>query len=132
LWDWRLLQWRQRHFANWFMAICCTCQLVDWLIIYCFTSHSRTFHLYGDVTNIGEGLQNLDLYLALRVIEQGGICIMPHILWHGVSVFPVSSERPPRSVAFYDTQGDVSARIKLHFSKRKHGSCLVTVDTICI
>jgi hypothetical protein len=30
---------------------------MDWLIIYCFTSHSRIFHLYGDVTITGEGLQ---------------------------------------------------------------------------
>jgi hypothetical protein len=25
-------------------------KLIDWLIIYCFTSRSRIFHLYGDVT----------------------------------------------------------------------------------
>jgi hypothetical protein len=29
------------------------------MIIYCFTSHSRIFYLYGDVTIAGEGLQNL-------------------------------------------------------------------------
>jgi hypothetical protein len=39
---------------------------VDWLIIYCFTSHSRIFHLYGDVTIDGEGLQNSGLCSALR------------------------------------------------------------------
>jgi hypothetical protein len=27
------------------------------MIIYCFTSRSRIFHLYGDVTIAGEGLQ---------------------------------------------------------------------------
>jgi hypothetical protein len=31
------------------------------LIIYGFTSRSRIFHLYGDVTIAGEGLQNLGL-----------------------------------------------------------------------
>jgi hypothetical protein len=30
---------------------------IDWLIIYSFTSRSRIFHLYGDVTIAGEGLQ---------------------------------------------------------------------------
>ena len=79
----------------------------DWLIIYGFTSHSRIFHLYGDVTIAGEGLQHLGLCSALRAFEQGGIFIVPHLLWHGASVFPVSSEGPPLSVASYDTQGDV-------------------------
>jgi hypothetical protein len=32
---------------------------------------------------------------------------VPHRLWHGVSVFSVSSEGPPHLVAFYDTPGDV-------------------------
>jgi hypothetical protein len=30
-------------------------QRIDWLIIYGFTSRSRIFHLYGDVTIAGEG-----------------------------------------------------------------------------
>jgi hypothetical protein len=69
----------------------------DLLIIYCFMSPSRMFHLYreSDVTITGEGLQNLGLCLALWAFEQGGIFIVPH----GVSVFPVSSEghHPPPS-----------------------------------
>jgi hypothetical protein len=78
-----------------------------WLIDYlCFTSCSRIFHLYGDVTIAGEVLQNLSLCSALRAFEQGGVFIVSHLLWHGTSVFPVSSERPPQSVAFYDTHGD--------------------------
>jgi hypothetical protein len=52
------------------------------LIIYCFTSHSRNFYLYGDVTIADEGLQNLDQCSALRAFEQGGIFIVPH-LWNG-------------------------------------------------
>jgi hypothetical protein len=50
------------------------------LIIYGFTSRLRIFHLYGDVTTAGEGLQNLGLYSALRAFEQGGIFIVPHLL----------------------------------------------------
>jgi hypothetical protein len=77
------------------------------MIIYGFTSRSRIFHLYGDVTIACEGLQNLGLCSALRAFEQGGISIVPHLLWHGTSVFPVSSEGPPHLVSFYDTQGGV-------------------------
>jgi hypothetical protein len=40
------------------------------LIIYCFTSRSRIFQLYGDVTIAEEGLQNLGLCSALRAFEQ--------------------------------------------------------------
>jgi hypothetical protein len=84
--------------------------MIDWLLIYSFTSSSRIFHIYGDVTIAGEGwkgLQNLSLCPALWAFEQGGIFIVPHLLWHGASVFPVSSEGPPHLVASYDTQGDV-------------------------
>jgi hypothetical protein len=49
-------------------------------IIYCFTSRSKIFHLYGDVIIICEGLQNLGLCSALRAFEQGGIFILPHLL----------------------------------------------------
>jgi hypothetical protein len=65
-------------------------------------SHSRIFHLYGDVTIAGEELQNLGLCSALRAFELGGIFIVPH----GTLVFPVSSDGPPHSVASYDTHGD--------------------------
>jgi hypothetical protein len=81
------------------------CQEV-WLIIYCCTSRSRIFHLYGDVTIAGEGLQNWGLCSAFRVIEQGGIFIVPHRLWHRTSVFPVSSEGPPQTVASYDADAN--------------------------
>jgi hypothetical protein len=80
---------------------------IDWLIIYCFMSLSRIFHLCEDITITDEGLQNLGLCSALRVFEKGGIFIVPHLLWHGASVFPVSSEEPPHSVASYNTQRDV-------------------------
>jgi hypothetical protein len=37
------------------------------------------FHLYGDVTIDGEGLQNLGLYV-WRDFEKGGIFVVPHLL----------------------------------------------------
>jgi hypothetical protein len=43
----------------------------------------------------------------LSAFEQGGIFIVPHLLWHGASVFPVSSEGPPHLVASYDTREGV-------------------------
>jgi hypothetical protein len=46
------------------------------LIIYGFTSHSRIFHLHGDVTITGD----LDLCSALRAFEQERIFIVPHLL----------------------------------------------------
>jgi hypothetical protein len=70
---------------------------IDWLINYCFTSCSRIVHWYGDVTIAGEGLQNLGLCSSLRAFEQGGIFIVPHLLWHRTSVFQVPSEEPPVS-----------------------------------
>jgi hypothetical protein len=41
-------------------------------------SRSRIFHLYGDVTIAGEGLQNV--CSALKAFEQGGIFIVPYLL----------------------------------------------------
>jgi hypothetical protein len=74
---------------------------IDWLIIYCFTSLSRVFHLYGDVIITGKGLQNLGLCSALRAFEQGGIFTLQHLLWHGTLNLLVSSEGPPHSIASY-------------------------------
>jgi hypothetical protein len=56
--------------------------VLDIIIIYCFTSLSRIYHLhvYKDVTISGEELQNLGLCLALNAFEQGGIFIVPHLL----------------------------------------------------
>jgi hypothetical protein len=62
---------------------------INWLIIYSFTSLSRIFDLHGDVTIPGEGLQRFCLCSALGAFEQGGIFIVPHLLWLAASVFPV-------------------------------------------
>jgi hypothetical protein len=40
------------------------------VLVGCFTSRSRIFHLYGDVTITGEGLQILGLCSALRAFGQ--------------------------------------------------------------
>jgi hypothetical protein len=77
----------------------------DWLFFV--LRPAQEYFTYGDVTIAGEGLQNLGLCSALRAFEQGGIIIVPHLLWHEASAFPVSSEGPPHSVASYDTHGDV-------------------------
>jgi hypothetical protein len=71
-------------------------------------SRSRIFHLpvCGDITIAGEGLQNLGLCSALKAFQQGGIFIMPYLLWHGASVFPVSSEELSHLIASYDSQGN--------------------------
>jgi hypothetical protein len=46
---------------------------------------------------------------------------MPHLLWHGTSVFPVSSEGPPHLVAFYDTRGDVEGMWRIYSNPDPHG-----------
>ena len=68
-----------------------------------FTSRSRIFHLYVDVTTAGEGHQKIGPRLAPRAPQQARILIVPH----GTPGFTVSSEGPPHSVASYDTLGDV-------------------------
>jgi hypothetical protein len=63
---------------------------------------------------------NLGLCSALRAFQQGGVFIVPHLLWHWVSVFPVSSDGPLRLNAAYEWQGDAeemqsgSSRIPIH------------------
>jgi hypothetical protein len=86
--------------------VCSLYKQTDWLILCSFTSRSRIFHLYGDVSSTGEELQSLGPCSALSALEQGGIFIMPHLLWHGTSVLPVSSEEPLHLIAYYDLQGD--------------------------
>ena len=135
LFGWSCISHWSSHFCN-VSRSCCRVRrsfsdliLRSRLIIYGFAFRSRMFHLYGDVTIANGGLQNLGLCSALSAFEQGGIFIMPCLLWHGTSVFPVSSEGSapfscflwhtwrcgqsiltrilmgPHSIASYDTQG---------------------------
>jgi hypothetical protein len=78
------------------------------MMIYCFTSLSKTFHLYVDVIIVDEGLQTLGLWSAFSAFEQGGMFIMLRQLWHWVSVFTVPSERPPHSSASYNMKRDAN------------------------
>jgi hypothetical protein len=57
---------------------------------------------YVDVTIAGEWLQNLGLCSALRAFVYR---VTPAVT--RASVFPVSSDGPPHSVASYDTPRDV-------------------------
>jgi hypothetical protein len=68
-------------------------------------------------------VQNLDLCSALRAFEQAGIFTVPHLLWHGATVFPVSFEGSSHSVTVYDTWGGVedlfwpgSSRVNIVFA----------------
>jgi hypothetical protein len=65
--------------------------------MYSFTSCSRIFHLYGDVTIAGEGLQNLGLCSALRAFEQGGIFIVTHLCDTGPRFFGLIRRNAPFS-----------------------------------
>jgi hypothetical protein len=61
-WGDQLSQWNKDNggmiLEHWTTAqISWKFRLIDWLISYGFTSRSRIFHLYGDVTIAGEGLQ---------------------------------------------------------------------------
>jgi hypothetical protein len=49
--------------------------LIDYLRFYV---PLKNFHLYGDITIAGEGLENLGLCSVLRAFEQGGI--VAHLL----------------------------------------------------
>jgi hypothetical protein len=81
------------------------------------------FHLHGDVTFAGEGMQNLGLSSVLRAFEQGRIFIVPHLMWYGTSVFPVSSEGPPHSVASYDTRSNPDPDGSYNHWRYNHGIC---------
>jgi hypothetical protein len=48
-------------------------------------------------------LQKLGICSVLGALEKGGTFIGPHLLWHGTSVFAVSSDGPLHSVASYWT-----------------------------
>jgi hypothetical protein len=80
-------------------------RLIDWLFPDFFplknSSHTWRCHHYHLMAD-----KNLSLCSVLGAFEQGGIFIAPHLLWHGASVFPVSSEGPPHSVASYYIQED--------------------------
>ena len=84
------------------------------MILYCilivcilFYVSLKDFFPNWNVTIGGEGLQNLDLFFVLRAFEEGGIFIVPHLTWHGTSVFRSLPKDRPHLVASYDSGGDV-------------------------
>jgi uncharacterized membrane protein YgcG len=101
--------------------------LIDWLFIV--LRPAQEYFTYMETSPFpGEGLQNLGLCSALRAIEQWGIFIVPHLLWRGTSVFPVSSEGPPHLFASYDTRGDVEDLWEISSWEGKHrqyACCLI-------
>jgi hypothetical protein len=75
----------------------------DCLIVpaYCLIPlENFSFTIYGYM-NI---LQNLLLWPMRIVFEKGGIFIIPHLLWHEVLVYAVSSKGQPHSVASYNKE----------------------------
>ena len=56
------------------------------LFVLGFSSYSRIFHSYGD-SPLPLKAANFDLCSALMAIEQLGFFSVPHLLWHGASVF---------------------------------------------
>jgi hypothetical protein len=62
------------QFPKWGPSKSC---LIDWLIIL-LRPAQEFFHLYGDITTTGEGLQNFGLCTELRAFEQGGIFMTCH------------------------------------------------------
>ena len=59
------------------------------VIVWGFSSHSRNFRSYGDVTIASEVLCS-----ALMAIEQLGLFNVPHLLWHEASVYNGHLRRP--------------------------------------
>jgi hypothetical protein len=80
-------------------------RLIDYLLFYI---PLKNFSLALPVKSYPWRAAKFGLMLSAQTLnEQKGIFIVPHLLWHGASVFPNSSKGPPHSVAFYNTQGDV-------------------------
>jgi hypothetical protein len=64
-------------------------RLIDWLLSVLHPAQEYYTYMYMETSpfNTSEGLQNLGLCSTLRAFEQGGIFFVPHLLWHGTSVF---------------------------------------------
>ena len=75
---------------------------IDRLITYCFLSHSRIFHSDMNVTIASEFEPLIAVYTDF---EHEGIFIVSYLLWHGTSVYTVSSKGPPLLVTSYDKPG---------------------------
>jgi hypothetical protein len=80
---------------------------LDWLIDWLFTVLLQNISLIWRPHHCRWRSAKFRPMLGAQGLWAGGIFIMPHLLWHRASVFQVSSEGSPHSVASYDTRGDV-------------------------
>jgi hypothetical protein len=82
--------------------------LIDWLIIYGFTSRSRIFHLYKETSPLPVKGCKIKAYARrLGPLSRWGFLSCHTCCDTGPRFFPVSSEGPLHLVASYDTRGDV-------------------------
>ena len=88
-----------------YISFCCSVLLIDCIL---FLHPVRAYFIYID----GEGLWNKRQCLALTTTKQGRNFIVPHLLWHGTSVYVHGLiQKIARSVASYDKSGALVLRI---------------------
>jgi hypothetical protein len=94
----KALSWMPSLFLN----MSCVCRL--WL--FTVLRLAQKFFTCMETSSLPvEGCKIKAYCSALGASKQGGIFIVPHLLWHGETVFPVSSKEPPHSVAFTTHKG---------------------------
>jgi hypothetical protein len=91
--------------TSFFLSSWLIVRLIDWW--FTVFRPAQEFFTYMEMSPLPVKGCKIGLCSALRAFEQGVVFIVPHLLWHGTSVFPVSSEKPTHLVASYDTQSDV-------------------------
>jgi hypothetical protein len=74
--------------------------MIDWL----FTVPRPAEEFFTDMETSPLQAKRWKIYAFAR--SSGPLFIVPHLLWHGASVFRVSSKGPPHLVASYNTQED--------------------------
>lgn len=67
--------------------------MINWLYMYIVIFKNIWF------------IQGCQTPLALTAFQQGGVFIMPYLLWHRTSGYKVSSKGPPHWVALYNKKG---------------------------
>ena len=80
----------------WWLVMCLFngYNLFDCLFVWCFWSHSKMFHSFGNVTIAVEGLQILTYARHLWPLSSEGSLACQHLLWHGASVYNGHFEDP--------------------------------------
>ena len=63
------------------------------LFVWSFSSHSRIVHTFADITIVGEGLHILTYARHLWPLSSEFFSV-PHLLWHGASVYNGHLRRP--------------------------------------